>query len=449
LDNNVTSSLDTNASLEAFNDKGLLTLNAHVDNKAMHLKLYDSQYDIRTGEFNLSSHLKSKLTFRPLDISADGHYKRDRLVVDSADLHTTHAVLKLNDLHYSFSDQNLSASYKLSLKPYPNAPYHGTADIYGSVITKPALYATLKSHTLDGELDAYISDKHLSIKAKDLSIPKLIAFSGQHLPITQGRLNATVSVSSPSLLEGNVSTMTGYSDIKVNDMLLEGVAIDDSLKTLRESQDLNLFQGSFSELPVVRSIKNIPSDLRGKDISSTHFREMRFLTDINNSIIHCKDCALATDENLIAIQGDINLSSQTFNEFYVGLLFPTNCAYFIQQVEGNLSEPQVQLAAAGFHVITGASKSIIGNLGSALDLGADIVKGTGSVVGGAVSYVPVVGESTDKALTRVTDAPKDITAKTTECTPFYNGTVKHPKQVHQSRFQKEIEKIEKKKSERR
>ncbi len=449
LDKNATSHLETNATLKAYNDKGLLNLYANINNKLLRLKLHDSQFDIKSGAFALNSELKTDLWLKDTIISATGEYKTDHLHLSDTNISTAHEVISLYDLHYTLSDQNLTTSYKLKLKEYPKAPYQGTAEIHGRVITKPKLYATMKSDSLGGDLNAYVTDKKLSIKAKDLSIVKLIAFSGQDVPITQGRLNAMVSISSPSLLEGNVSTMTGYSDIEVNDMLLEGVAIDDSLKTLRESQDLNLFQGSFSELPVVRSIKNIPSDLRGKDISNTHFREMRFLTDINNSIIHCKDCAIATDENLIAIQGDINLSSQTFNEFYVGLLFPTNCAYFIQQVEGNLSEPQVQLAAAGFHVITGASKSIIGNLGSALDLGADIVKGTGSVVGGAVSYVPVVGERTDKALTRVTDAPKDVTAKVTECTPFYSGTVNHPKQVHKSRLKKKIEKIEKKEAERR
>jgi len=355
----------------------------------------------------------------------------------------------LENLRYIFKDQNLTTGYQLQLRPYPNAPYHSKASIYGKVQTKPELYATMQSDSLGGEFNAYVTNTDLHLTAKGVSIPKLIAFSGQKVPIADGSLDAAINMSSPSLLEGNLSTIEGRSDINITEMILEGVVLDDSLKTLRESQDLNLFQGSLTELPIIRSIKEIPTDLTKEDITSTRFREIRLLTDINDSMLHCVDCAIATDENLIAIQGDINLSSQTFDAFYIGLLFPNNCAYFIQQVEGNLSEPQVELAAAGFNVVGGATKSLIGNIGSALDLGADIVKGTGSVVGDAASYVPVVGEKTDRALTRVTDAPKDITAQATECTPFYNGAVKHPKQVHKSRLKKIEEKIEKRQAERR
>ena len=201
-------------------------------------------------------------------------------------------------------------------------------------------------------------------------------------------------------------------------MVLEGLELDEILVTLRDSQDLNLFQGSFSELPIVRSIKDIPTDLIKEDVNSTHFGAMRFFTDINETGLHCSDCAIATEDNLIALRGDINLTSQTFNEFYIGLLFPTNCAYFIQKVDGNLSEPQVKLAAAGFKVVGGATMSLLGNVGSVLDLGADVIKGTGSVVGGVASYVPVVGKTTDKAATSGTESPKDVSPATTQFTPF-------------------------------
>jgi hypothetical protein len=306
----------------------------------------------------------------------------------------------------------------------------------------------MQSESLGGEFKAYVTNTDLHLTAKDVSVVKLIAFSGQKVSIVNGTLDSIININSPSLLDGNLSTIRGSSDINISNMVLEGLELDDILVTLRDSQDLNLFQGSFSELPIVRSVKNIPSDLTKEDLNSTHFGEMRFLTDINNSMVHCSDCAIATEENLIAIQGDINLTSQTFDEFYIGLLFPTNCAYFIQKVDGNLSEPQVKLAAAGFQVVGGATMSLIGNLGSVLDLGADVIKGTGSVVGGATSYVPVVGETTDRALTSVTDAPKNVSTTVTECTPFYTGAIKHPKPITKSSLTKQTEKIEKSKRER-
>ncbi|MCJ7766754.1 MAG: hypothetical protein MUP09_12605, partial [Thiovulaceae bacterium] len=71
--------------------------------------------------------------------------------------------------------------------------------------------------------------------------------------------------------------------------------------------------------------------------------------------------------------------------------------------------------------------SLIGNVGSVVNLGGDIIKGTGDFVGNVASYVPIIGKTAEKALTTVTDTPKDITSKVTQCTPFYSGTIKHPK----------------------
>jgi len=211
-------------------------------------------------------------------------------------------------------------------------------------------------------------------------------------------------------------------------MFLDGVELDSTIDTLRNSQDLNLFQGNLGDLPLIRSVKDIPSDLTSKEANSTHFSHIRFLTDVNKTGLHCSDCAVATEENLIVIKGGINLQTQTFNEMYVGMLFPNNCAYFIQQIDGNLSDPQVKLAAAGFKVIGGAAKSLVGNIGTVVDFGAGVIKKTGDAVGGAASYVPVVGEKTDAALTTITDAPKSGTTSMTKCTPFYTGSIRHPKQ---------------------
>ena len=449
LDANATTYLETNASIQAYNDKGLIHFDADIENKLLQLKLHKSNYNLKTGDFHLKSDLKTDLWLKDTNISAYGEYKEEYLYLPKADVTTAHETIMLENLRYRFKDQNLITEYQLRLKPYANAPYHTKASIYGKVWTKPELYATMQSESLGGEFNAYLTNTDLHLTAKDVSVVKLIAFSGQKVSIVNGTLDSIININSPSLLDGNLSTIRGSSDINISNMVLEGLELDDVLVTLRDSQDLNLFQGSFSELPIVRSVKNIPSDLTKEDLNSTYFGEMRFLTDINNSMVHCSDCAIATEENLIAIQGDINLTSQTFDEFYIGLLFPTNCAYFIQKVDGNLSEPQVKLAAAGFQVVGGATMSLIGNLGSVLDLGADVIKGTGSVVGGAASYVPVVGEKTDRALTKVTDAPKDVSTAATECTPFYTGVIKHPTPLSKSILTKQTEKLEKSRKERR
>ena len=425
LDANATSSLKTNASIQVYNDKGLINLNAKINNRLLELRLKESDYNLKNGDFHIKTHLQTDLWLKDTDLTAQGHYDASKLKVSDAQIKTAHLNATLDALEYTFEDQNLSTDYRLNIFTYNGAPYYSDASIYGQLQTKPKLYITAKSDSLGGDFNAHVTDTTLYLKAKKVSVPKLIAFSGQKVPISNGTLNAYVNITSPTLLDGNLSTLKGQSDLNISDMTLEGLEIDDLLKTLKDSQDLNLFQGNFSDLPIVRSVKNIPSNITTASKNETHFGEIRLYTDINETGLHCKDCAVATQENLMAIKGSINLEQQTFDQFYVGMLFPNNCAYFIQQVEGNLSEPQVELAAAGFHVVGGAAKSLIGNVGTVLDFGADVIKDTGSAVGGAASYVPVVGEKTDKALTRITNAPKDI-SNTQTCIPFYTGFIKHP-----------------------
>ena len=430
LEANATTPLETNATIELFNDKGLINFDGQVSTTLLKLNVEKSDFNLKTGDFHFNTDLKTKLWLKDTNISTAGSYKKTFITVPKATLDTAHQTIALEELHYTFKESNLTTKYSLRLKPYANAPYHSKASIYGDVKTKPNLDITMQSNSLGGDFSAHFTEKALHLNAKNISIVKLIEFSGQKVPISRGSFDATIDVSSPSLLEANLTTIRGQSDINITDMVLEGVELDSILKTLRNSQDLNLFQGGLSDLPLVRSIKEIPSDIVDEDTNSTHFQKMRFLTDINQTGLHCSDCAIATEENLIAIKGGINLEKETFNEFYVGMLFPNNCAYFIQQVDGNLSEPQVKLAAAGFKVVGGAAKSLIGNVGSVIDIGADVVKGTGHVIGDAASYVPVVGETADKALTSVTDAPKDGISKIQKCMPFYTGTVVYPQPLN-------------------
>ncbi len=450
LDANATAPLETNASLQAYNTKGFIDLNGTLDNRLFQVRLRKSDYNLETGDFHLNGDLKTKRWPNDTDIAAIGSYRKGHLYLSLGDITTNYETINLKNLHYTPKEQNLTTEFQLRLKPYPNAPYHATAFIDGEVQTKPELYAVMKSDSIGGELDANLTDTDLHLTATKVSVPMLVAFSGLKIPIENGTLDSTINVSSPSFTEGNLASIKGRSDIRITDMVLKGVDLDDTLETLRNSQDLNLFQGSFAEMPIVRSLKEIPADIMKKeDVKKTRFGDMRFLTDIDNAAVHCVDCAVATEENLVAVRGDVNLTTQTFENFYIGLLYPTYCAYFIQQVEGNVSAPQVELAAAGFNIVGGATKSLIGNIGGVLDLGADIVKSTGSVVGSAASYVPVVGKATDKALTSVTDAPKEISNAAMECTPFYSGVIRHPKPVSESRLKKTMTEIQEKSKERK
>lgn len=429
LDKNATLPLETNVTVQLYNDKGIIDLSGTIDNTLLDLTLHKGRYDIRKGDFDLHARLKTRRWLKTTQFDLRGNYNKQRLNIAPADIATQYYQATIDTLNYRFDDQDLSLHYQLNIQPYEGAPYHSDARIYGDLHTKPALSATMRSDSLGGTFEANVTQNDLHVIAHDVSMPKLLAFSGEKTPISAGTLDAKIDLYAPNLPDMNLSTFHGRSDINISQMLLEGVRLDKQLKTLRESQDLNLFQGSFSELPIVRSVKEIPSNLSKEKSNETSFGTIHLLTDINATGLHCSDCAITTEENLIALKGGINLDNMMFDDFYVGLLLPNNCAYFIQQIEGNVTEPKVQLAAAGFHVVGGAAKSLIGNVGTVLDFGAGVIKGTGHVVGGAASHVPIVGKKTDKALTTVTDVPKDGTSSMTSCIPFYTGRVQHPKNL--------------------
>ncbi len=437
LDSNASSTLNTAITLDAEYDEGKINLANTVETDLISIDPLNAKIDLNQQTFQMHSSVLTDLWLKDMNISLRGSYDDNKSIrlIDSK-VRTASQQLTLQKFHYKNSE-DISGSYKLILLKTddPSFNYHKDAQIEGRFQTAPKIEATLKSESFDGVLDISFDEKVLKVHTKQLSLPLLLAFAGQKTPLETGKIDSDIYLSSAALLENNLTKLSGKTEIYMSDLLINGINLDKTLKHLRDSQDLSLFNKDFKDLPLVRSVTRIPSNLRKGNVETTRITDIQLNTITQNGFVSCDDCALSTEENRVAFQGGINLNTQTFLDFYVSLLDPNGCSYFIQQVEGNLSNPKVELAAAGFKVIGGAALSVASNVTDAVSWGTGAVKKTGGFLGNITSYIPLIGGITDKTVTGVTALPSDATGTVIgDCTPFYTGVILHPvkKQVKES-----------------
>ena len=222
----------------------------------------------------------------------------------------------------------------------------------------------------------------------------------------------------------NLSRLSGGIDVRARDLRIEGIDIDGYLETLRQTQDLSLFQGSLSELPIVRTVKNLPEDLFAAKPIRTDVTQARFGAAVTNGVLVCEDCAAATPKHRVAFAGNIDLPMRRFDHFYAALLNPKGCPYFMQRINGTLPDPRINLAESGVRVIGGVVVSLASNVTDAANWLTGVIYRVTSATGEVIRYVPLAGRSADKALTTVAGTLHGATA--TECTPFYIGVIPPP-----------------------
>jgi len=333
--------------------------------------------------------------------------------------------LEVTNLRLNPADKEYDADIRLSLAPLDAPDTPKKAVIYGKVQTRPEVSVNIHSESFEGNLSAVMNDNLLVVHASRLSLPQLLHFVSKAPAVTQGIVSGNVILNSPPLLEGNLSRLSGGVDISAHDLRIEGIDIDGYLETLRQTQDLSLFQGSLSELPIVRTVKNLPEDLLSMKVIRTDITQARFGASVTNGMLVCEDCAAATPTHRVAFAGNINLVTRRFDHFYAALLNPKGCPYFMQRINGTLADPKVNLAESGVRVIGGAVVSLASNVTDAANWLTGVIYKVTSATGEVISYVPLAGQTADKALKTVSGTLHGATA--VECTPFYIGVIPPPR----------------------
>lgn len=430
FDKNATMPLYTTIALNTVHMDNKIALSGSVATDPVSIEPLQAEYDLNRSRFDLNATLLTQLWLKDTKIGARGTVSPDGIVRKGMlRLDTQTHDLNVTNVYLNPGKKDYRADIALLLSPLTDEPgsRERPALLRGSVATKPAFSAQLYTESFEGNLSAVMNEDDLIVYAKKLPLHPVIAFFKKVPLLESGTLDASIILGSTALLDGNLSRLNGGVDLKLHNLYFDGIALDDYLSTLRNTQDFSLFQGSFSDLPIIRSVKNIPADLLKDKNLTTTVPQARIALSVHDGIATCEDCAAATLLNRVALAGDVNLSSQRFGRFYFALLNPEGCPYFMQRIKGPLASPEINLASSGIKVIGGAVVSLASNVTDAADWATGLINQVVTATGDVISYVPLAGKSADKALTTVSGSLHSATGTLSGCTPFYVGTVPHPK----------------------
>lgn len=349
-------------------------------------------------------------------------------VIDNADLlaRTERFNLRIHALHLDTEHNDYRGNFQLGLLPQ-NSRFKREAIFTGTVHTRPELNVTLRTKDMEGNLSAVMNDDLLILHAKALSLPHILGYVQTASPIESGTLSGNIILNTPPLLNGNLSRLNGGVDLHLYNVVLIGFNIDDRLQTLQDSQDFSLFQGSLFEMPLIRSLASLPNSIFARQAVQSEFVQSRYALAISEGKAVCVDCASATPKHRVAAAGDIDLVTERFGAFYLALLNPKGCPYYMQRIRGPLNDPNVNIAASGVKVIGGAVLSVASNVTQAADFLTEHLYHFTSATGEVISYVPIAGTAVDTAVNALTGGLHDATNYVSECTPFYLGTIPAPK----------------------
>ncbi len=429
IEANATEPLALSVELNASVEEHTFHLDAAAQTEPFTLAPLRLDYDLNRSKIRLFTalHTQKWLGDIDLDFSSDID-KNSTLRNGTLFVHNRHGDLSVSGLRVNTANEDIHADMELEIKPLVrSAVVHENAVVYARIDTRPAKTLSLHSDAFDGRFSALINENDLYVHAEHINLYRLANFINKTPLLKRGKIGGDIYLNTPALLAGDPGRLNGGVDIGLRDVLLQGIEIDGYLETLRNSQDFSLFQGSFSDLPIVRSVKNLPRDVLAESNVSTLIPTARFSLGINNGIAVCDDCAVATAEHRFAFAGDINLSSQRFSHFYFALLNPEGCPYFTQQIKGPLSKPEINLAKSGVKIIGGAVVSVASNVTDAANWLTGLLQKLTSKTGEVISYVPIAGKTTDKALNKVSGSLHKTTETVSGCTPFYLGKVPHPR----------------------
>ena len=428
LDANASGPLPLAVDLNATRRDSRLSLRADIDSEPAALHRLHLYHDAAASRLTLESDIR--LNRRPKEVGLsvsgrfDGNGTFDRASVIAR---TATAELNISNLYANAADRDFHADVSLTLEPLsPQSGVQEKATVTGRFRTRPSPKAVMETTSFGGPFVVRFDENNLMASVRDLDVHRLANFVTETPLLHRGRIDGDIRLGSRALTENNLSALNGKIDLHLHDFLLKGIALDDYLATLRNAQDFSLFQGSFSELPIIRSIKNVPRDLLAESNLTTVIPVGRIDIDIHGGIATCVDCAAATDRFRVAFAGDVNLTSRRFGYFYFALLNPEGCPYFTQRIRGPLDRPQINIAESGIKVVGGAIVSVASNVTDAANWLTGTLYKITSKTGEVISYVPVAGSLTDQTLNAVSGSLHSATGTVSGCTPFYLGSVPHP-----------------------
>jgi hypothetical protein len=352
--------------------------------------------NIDTLKYNLDAKVVHKLLPETLIINSQGDLSQS-IIKLRARLAFKNEALILDNLEFNRMTNHVTAQYQIALQKNKKEAlyFHPKVDIFGrfdvkEIATTPEIFLELNSTSFSKKIDLIATNKKVKLNVNLLNINALLEAFDSNSSLKNGYVTTKITAYHDNFLEFNLSQLEVDISSDISGIIIEGIDLDSELDKFKNYQNISLFEGNFPGKSIGSALLTSPiSLLSSKKVKQTEIDIVHIDAVITKSLFHCQDCALRSNNNLIAVDGAINIVSHNFKNFEIALLNKERCAYFIQEVYGDITSPKVKLTQSSLNLVTGMVES--------------------------------VGNAFKESVTTVT-----FTDKYLKCTPYYNGVLSYP-----------------------
>jgi AsmA protein len=187
---------------------------------------------------------------------------------------------------------------------------------------------------------------HVTFALSQFQLEKLTKTMSSDMGI-EGRMDFTAKLSMQGKTTHQVKeNVAGQITLRGKNLIIKGSDLDLEFSRFESSQNYSLvdagavfFAGPFAVF-ATKGL-NVANVFRGSGGSS---QIHRLVSDwqVEHGIAKARDVAMATNENRVALRGEVNLVTEHFNEMTVALIDDQGCAKVRQKIHGSFQEPEVE-----------------------------------------------------------------------------------------------------------
>jgi AsmA protein len=298
-----------------------------------------------------------------------------------------HLTIDVRDIQYDASKNSKLQALSFKLDASIDKLIYDAFTLQGVVLNAQMKEANIMmdavSYTLfdgmfqgNGTLDLSGKNPKVSIKQK-VSDLKLVGLSKALWKKSylegnaNGELKLAFSLADASMFK---NTLNGFVHLDGKNITLKGYDLDTIVGSLKDPQNLNIVQLINGNLGIVEGGSSLLSHV------VVH-------TDIGYSKVSLSDVALSSAKYRIAAKGALNIVEEKFLDVVLAILDAKGCSTFSQTIVGSFNKPALKVDETTIAVIANTALSLFGK--------------------------------TKKV------APETV-KDNADCTPFYEGLVKHP-----------------------
>ncbi len=270
-------------------------------------------------------------------------------------------------------------SHRVSDLKFTLAGQHGVFEL--KPLTLRA-FAGLGSGSIRADFTSAVPQYHVRYSLSQLHIGEFLKTLSPPI-LAEGSMDfaATLSLQGKTLHELRQS-MEGLFSLRGKNLLLNGCDLDQQFARYESSQNFNLVDVAalFFVGPVGLAVTkgfNFASILQE---SEGHSEIRTVVSDwkVERGVAHSRDVAMATKENRVALQGELDFINQRFNHMTVALIDAKGCVRAQQHIHGHFKKPVLDKPSA-LKSLSGPVVKLLEKLGSLFPGGECEVFYAGSV----------------------------------------------------------------------